>query len=133
MVELRGSQGRWRVLVSGVVAVALAASVGTASLASAADAPLGSVVDGEVAVPVRGGVARIDPTTLRVEYRGTRGVDTWSAPSRTELGVPSTPAVTPDGVTWRFAASDLTVVAAEKRGRLSMQLVSGSDQDVAWL
>ncbi|WP_347867624.1 MULTISPECIES: glycoside hydrolase [unclassified Plantibacter] len=115
--------------VGGAVAFAIVAS-GCASPAMAASIP--GFADGRVLIPVQGGTASIDPATLLVEYHGGQGVDTWSEPSLTALGAPSEPTVTLSSVTWGFESSDLTVVASEEQGRLTVELVSGSDREVSW-
>lgn len=118
-----------RVLVVGAVAFAIVAS-DCASPATAASAP--DYADGRVLIPIQGGNASIDPATLFVEYHHGQGIDTWSESSLTALGAPSNPMVKPSSVIWGFESSDLTVVASEEQGRLRMELVSGSDQKVAW-
>jgi hypothetical protein len=85
-----------------------------------------------VLVPLGDGTARIDPATLVVDHDGPRGVDSWSAASPTALGTPTPPVVTPTSARWGFDGSDLTVVASEQQGRLSMVLTAGSEEVVAW-
>jgi hypothetical protein len=85
-----------------------------------------------VLVPLGDGTARIDPATLVVDHDGPRGVDSWSAASPTALGTPTAPVVTPTSARWGFDGSDLTVVASEQQGRLSMVLTAGSEEVVAW-
>lgn len=122
---------RRRVLAGGAVVLAITAS-GCALPDAPASASTPGFTDGRVLIPIDGGTASIDPATLLVEYHGRQGVDTWSEPSLTAFGAPSDPTVMPLSVTWGFESSDLTVVASEEQGRLSIELVSGSDREVAW-
>lgn len=115
--------------VGGAIAFVMVAS-GCASPSMAATIP--GFSNGRVLIPIQGGTASIDPATLLVEYHGGQGVDTWSEASLTALGAPIDPTVTLSSVTWGFESSDLTVVASEEQGRLTIELVSGSDREVAW-
>lgn len=113
-----------------MIALTAVAVAGCATPAVSATGPTWK--DGRVLLPVQEGTASIDPATLQVDYHRANGTDSWSAPSPTELGKPTTPTVTKDAVTWGFDASDLTVVASSEDGRLNVELTTPGDRTVSW-
>jgi hypothetical protein len=129
--DLPGARRRHRLLTvaAAVVGVACVAA-GCASPGSTGSSP--RLDAGAVVVPLGDGDARIDPATLRIEHEGAGGLDGWSAPSLTDLGTPTVPVVSPTSATWSYGSSDLTVVASEQEGRLSMVLTTGAEEVVAW-
>lgn len=113
-----------------MIALTAVAVAGCATPAVSATGPTWK--DGRVLLPVQDGTASIDPATLQVDYHRPNGTDSWSAPSPTELGKPTTPTVTKDAVTWGFDASELTVVATSEDGRLNVELTTPGDRTLSW-
>lgn len=129
--DLPGARPRHRLLAAAGALVAVAcAAAGCAPAGAIGSSP--RLDEGSVVVPLGDGAARIDPATLRIEHEGPQGLDSWSAASPTALGTPTAPVVTPSSASWGYDGSDLTVVASEQQGRLSMVLTTASEEVVAW-
>lgn len=96
--------------------------------------PRHPVWDGEhVVLPVGDGGVSIDPDTLEITYAAPGdAVRSWSAPTSTRLGVPTTPTIASGTVSWGYQGSEFTVTAEEQDGRLEMEVRSSSDQELAW-
>ncbi|MEV6779547.1 glycoside hydrolase [Streptomyces syringium] len=134
-----------------VAAVALAATLPCVTLADAAQAtapqaappvnghaapsaPQSARVHGGhlVDLPIRGGTATVDTTTLRVTARTGKGEVELSA--ATAPGKPGKVAVTADGARWTYPGSGLAVTARSEQGRLvvSVKSTGAADRTLNW-
>ncbi|MBL1097369.1 glycoside hydrolase [Streptomyces coffeae] len=117
-------------------AVALAGAVSclafaTTTLASTThsgqqDAPRPVVVGGHrVEVPVRGGTATVDTTSLRVTARTGQGTVELSAPAATAPGKPGSVTTSPGAARWSYPDTGLDVTArAGDNGRLVLSVTA---------
>ncbi|MEC4019583.1 glycoside hydrolase [Streptomyces sp. H27-D2] len=126
-----------RTLHALVIATALAA---TASCTTAAAGPVhpgdtrrAHVQGSRVDIPVEGGTARIDTTSLRVTADTADG-DTLqlSAPAATRHGRPGRVTATARGARWSYPDSGLTVTAAADHGRLRVGVRARADTTLDW-
>ncbi|GHG82537.1 glycoside hydrolase [Streptomyces griseocarneus] len=121
-------------------AVALAATLSAVTLAPTAHAaprpPQAAVrVHGDaVELPVRGGTATVDTTTLRVTARTPQGTVELSAPAATAPGKPSAVTATADGARWTYPGTGLAVTARADKGRLlvSIRSTGTADRTLKW-
>ncbi|MFI1971919.1 hypothetical protein BLA24_02095 [Streptomyces cinnamoneus] len=121
-------------------AVALAVTLPCVTLVTgAADAtsPPAQAVrvhDHLVDVPVAGGTATIDTTTLRVTARTASGSVELSAPAAGAPGTPGRVTTTADGARWTYGNTGLTVTARAEKGRLlvSVRSTGSADHTLKW-
>ncbi|MFD0384760.1 hypothetical protein ACFQ2B_28450 [Streptomyces stramineus] len=121
-------------------AVALAVSLPCVTLASPAHgaprpAQTARVHGHLVDIPVRGGTATVDTTSLRVTARtGAGQAVELSAPAATAPGAPSPVTATADGARWTYPGTGLTVTARADQGRLlvSVRSTAAADRSLSW-
>ncbi|WP_235883279.1 glycoside hydrolase [Saccharopolyspora elongata] len=118
--------------LAGLLGVLCAATT-ACSNASAADRPEIEVNGQQVAVPVAGGKAVVDTTSLGVRAEAADGTR-WqlSAPAAEAPGT-ATEVTTSDGkATWRYPAKGLTVTATPRDGRLEMTVHADEQGSMTW-
>ncbi|MGW7458366.1 glycoside hydrolase [Streptomyces sp. NPDC054797] len=123
-------------------AVALVASLACVALVSPSDATVppasrqaAGVVRGHfVDIPVNGGTATVDTTSLRVTARTAHGAVELSAPAATDPGAPGPVRRTADGLRWSYPGSGLSVTARAASGRLVVSVDSSgpADRTLSW-
>lgn len=121
-------------------AVALAVTIPCVTLATpahAADRKPAQAVrvhDRLVDIPLKGGTATVDTTTLRVSARTARGTVELSAPAANAPGAPGAVTTTADGARWTYGDTGLTVTARADRGRLlvSVRSTGTADRTLKW-
>ncbi|MEV0705373.1 glycoside hydrolase [Saccharopolyspora sp. NPDC050389] len=118
--------------LAGLLGVLCAAAT-ACTTATAADQPEIEVNGNQVVVPVKGGKAVVDATSLGVRAEADDGAN-WqlSAPAADALGAPSS-VTTGDGkATWRYQTKGLTVTAATEGGRLEMTVHADKQGSMIW-
>ncbi|REK85893.1 hypothetical protein DY245_35555, partial [Streptomyces inhibens] len=96
-------------------------------------AAAGTLEGSHLELPVTGGTAVVDTTSLAVTARtgdGQRLV--LSGPAGGGLGEPGPVTRTADGARWSYPAKGLSVSASSERGRLRIKLRSDRDGSVSW-
>ncbi|MER5970565.1 glycoside hydrolase [Streptomyces sp. NPDC002055] len=117
--------------VAVVTVVAATAACWTAA-AGPSESPRVRVHGDLVDIPVKGGTATVDTTTLRVDARTDRGRLRLSAPSATAPGAPGRVTATGAGARWTYPEKGLTVTARPERGRLLMTVRAARDTELSW-
>ncbi|WP_245761572.1 glycoside hydrolase [Saccharopolyspora shandongensis] len=118
--------------LAGLLGVLCVATTACAT-ATASDRPEIEVNDKQIVVPVKGGRAVVDTTSLGVRAEADDGAN-WqlSAPAADALGAPSTVAADGGKATWRYPAKGLTVTAATQAGRLEMTVHADEQGSMTW-
>ncbi|WP_406229967.1 glycoside hydrolase [Nocardia sp. NBC_01009] len=112
------------------VALCLAAALSTTACARPTTAEPPWVRGSHVVIPVNGGRADVDTTTLAAVTEGV-GID-LSAPAQSELGPVGAIRVDGDVATWNYPDQALTASAAAEHGRLRVTLRSDRDGRLVW-
>ncbi|MFF4738521.1 glycoside hydrolase [Streptomyces sp. NPDC001262] len=128
-----------RTVLALAIATALAATTVEAAIGlvpashSSADTEV-RIHDGQVAVPMAGGTATIDPATLRAEARTRDGRTVLlSAPAPRAPGKPTGLARTEHGATWSYPGSGLKAEARADHGRLLVTFTAtGGNTSLQW-
>lgn len=116
-----------------VVAASLALTASAFGVTGCGRAEAGTLADGRLALPVAGGTATVDTTTLAVRARADDGTQlVLSEAADGGLGVPGPVTRTADGARWTYPAKGLSVTARTERGRLRIGIRSDRDQRVSW-
>ncbi|MEU1945311.1 glycoside hydrolase [Streptomyces sp. NPDC020125] len=104
----------------------LASTTHSVTTRSGKDAPRPVVVGGHrVQVPVRGGTATVDTTSLRVTARTGQGTVELSAPAATAPGKPGSVTTSPGTARWSYPDTGLDVTArAGDNGRLELSVTA---------
>ncbi|WKX73661.1 glycoside hydrolase [Streptomyces sp. XD-27] len=123
-------------------AAAVVASLSCLALVAPSDATVSlppqavGVIRGHlVDIPVKGGTATVDASSLRVTARTAHGTVELSAPAATAPGAPGPVARTADGgVRWSYPGSGLAVTARAEEGRLVMSVTATgrADRTLSW-
>ncbi|MGW8730036.1 glycoside hydrolase [Streptomyces sp. NPDC055808] len=122
-----------RTLLVLAVATALAAGLTPAATAGPAHPDGVRVQDGRVELPVAGGTATIDPTTLRIEARTDDGRTLRvSDPAADAPGKPGHVTASGRGAQWSYPGRGLHAQARVEHGRLLVTLTAGRDTSLAW-
>ncbi|MEU4928062.1 glycoside hydrolase [Streptomyces yokosukanensis] len=87
----------------------------------------------QLSVPVAGGRATVDITSLAVRARADDG-RTWqlSAPASGDLGTPGEVTVRGGKASWRYGDRGLTVTASARDGRLTVTVRSARQANLTW-
>jgi hypothetical protein len=111
---------------------AVAVAVGLI-LTTAAPADAGTRLGhGALAIPVSGGVALLDPATLRVDARTAAGPLVLSEGAQEPLGSPGPVSVHNGTYSWSYPDRRLTASASARDGRLVVDLHASADGDLSW-
>ncbi|MFI0709753.1 glycoside hydrolase [Streptomyces inhibens] len=116
-----------------VLAASLALTATALGVAGCDSAAAGTLEGSHLELPVTGGTAVVDTTSLAVTARtgdGQRLV--LSGPAGGGLGEPGPVTRTADGARWSYPAKGLSVTASSERGRLRIKLRSDRDGSVSW-
>ncbi|UKY50116.1 glycoside hydrolase [Streptomyces inhibens] len=116
-----------------VLAASLALTATALGVAGCDSAAAGTLEGSHLELPVTGGTAVVDTTSLAVTARtgdGKRLV--LSGPAGGGLGEPGPVTRTADGARWSYPAKGLSVTASSERGRLRIKLRSDRDGSVSW-
>ncbi|MGW1290069.1 glycoside hydrolase, partial [Streptomyces sp. NPDC002586] len=87
----------------------------------------------QLSVPVDGGRATVDLTSLAVRARADDG-RTWqlSAPAAGDLGAPGRVSIHEGKASWRYGDRGLTVTASAQDGRLAVTVRSARQSSLTW-
>ncbi|WP_256725408.1 glycoside hydrolase [Streptomyces sp. IMTB 2501] len=87
----------------------------------------------QLSVPVDGGRAMVDLTSLAVRARSDDG-RTWqlSAPAAGDLGAPGKVTIRDGKATWRYGERGLNVTASAQEGRLAVTVRSARQSSLTW-
>ncbi|MFD9903781.1 glycoside hydrolase [Streptomyces sp. NPDC059063] len=121
-------------LVASLSCLALIAPSASASSPAAVAPHPSRIADGVVDIPVRGGTATVDTTSLRVTARTGHGTVELSAPAATAPGAPGPVTRTSDGARWSYPGKGLSVTARAAKGRLlvSISATGPADRALKW-
>ncbi|MBF6063358.1 hypothetical protein IU500_17890 [Nocardia terpenica] len=121
---------RFRRIGPVVVALVVCLAVGVSAILSThrSRAAAVRVTGNRVAIPIEGGTAEVDATTLRVTAAGSE----LSAPAATALGPAGPIRVEGGAATWSYPDRQWTVTAAQVRGRLRVEVRSLRDGSMVW-
>ncbi|WP_328608850.1 glycoside hydrolase [Amycolatopsis sp. NBC_00345] len=115
---------------------AIAVTVVAGSVLAGAPAALAgtgvSLDHGALAIPVSGGVALLDPATLRVDARTAAGKLVLSEGAQEPLGAPGPLSIHNGTYTWSYPSRGLTASASARDGRLVVDLRASADGDLNW-
>lgn len=124
---------RNRLLTALAVTIVLTATAGGAQATSAAASPEPVPDPNKVSIPIQGGAAVVDTTSLDIRAMPASGGSLeLSGPSATDLGRPGPVTQTPEGARWTYPDKGLTVTAASDHGRLRVSMEANNDQSLQW-
>ncbi|GAU69894.1 lipoprotein [Streptomyces sp. NBRC 110611] len=127
--RIRTARTPTRVLAASLALTATALGVSGCDAASA-----GTLEGSRLELPVSGGTAVVDTTTLAVTARTGDGqqMELSGPAAGGGLGKPGPVTRTAEGARWSYPAKGLSVTAGAERGRLRIQLRSDRDGKVDW-